>query len=331
VVEGARVAAMDLHFAASIVVPAVVFIVVVTALLYFWPWAPKPFLSRERKKIEILDIVEVSHDTKRFRLGLGDKKGVLGLPVGKHLQLFCPNPSSCLTSGEWNGQPDRDKGRRPEPPKEISRSYTPITGDETRGYVDLVVKIYRPMKVKMPDGKEVEWTDGGKMSMYLDSKKPGDTLDIIGPTGVLEYLGKGAFKMPGKTLVVKNVGLMAGGSGITPMLQIVKASLLDTGDSTKFSLIYANKTEDDILVKDLLDAAVKESKGRFTVTYALDFPPSGWKGKTGFITQEMIKGCLPPPSPDTLVLMCGPPPMIEYACKKNLDALEYPKAQYMSF
>lgn len=323
---------MDLHFAASIGVPLALFIIVVTALLYFWPWAPKPFLNKERKKIEILDIVKVSHDTKRFRLGLGHKDGLLGLPVGKHLQLFCPNPSSCLTSGTWNGRPDPDKSvRKPEAPKEIHRSYTPITGDETRGYVDLVVKIYRPMTVKMPDGKEVEWTDGGKMSMYLDSLVPGDKLDIQGPTGIIEYLGQGAFKMPGKTLVVKNVGMMAGGSGITPMLQIVKASLMDKSDSTKFSLIYANKTEDDILVKDLLDEAVKESNGRFTVTYTLDYPPSGWKGKTGFITQEMIKGSLPAPSKDVLVLMCGPPPMIEHACKKNLDALEYPKAQYMSF
>merc|ERR1712025_175499 len=145
----------------------------------------------------------------------------------------------------------------------------------------------------------------------------------MGPTGAIEYLGQGAFKF-GRTIVVKHVGMMAGGSGITPMLQIVKASLANKGDSTKFSLIYANKTEDDILVKDLLDAAVKESNGRFNVTYTLDYPPSGWKGKTGFITQEMIKGCLPAPSPEVLVLMCGPPPMIE-AQKKNLDALEYDK------
>ena len=40
-----------------------------------------------------------------------------------------------------------------------------------------------------------------------------------GPLGVNEYLGRGTFKLPGKTITVKHVGMMAGGTGITPMLQ----------------------------------------------------------------------------------------------------------------
>merc|ERR1712061_485477 len=107
---------------------------------------------------------------------------------------------------------------------------------------------------------------------------------------------------------------MAGGSGVTPILQIVKFALRSPGDTTTFSLIYANKTEDDILVRDLLDDAAAASGGRFVVHYTLDFPPAGWTGKTGFITADMIKECLPGPSDDTLTLMCGPPPMVDLAC-----------------
>ena len=61
---------------------------------------------------------------------------------------------------------------------------------------------------------------------------------------------------------------------------------------------------------------------RYTVDRA---PSSGWAYSTGFITSEMIASHLPPPGDDTLVLMCGPPPMVKFACEANLDKLGYPK------
>lgn len=318
---------MDSSDALRVGIPLAAFAVGVSLLLYFWPRPPKVFLERgEKRKAQILDIVELSHDTKRFRLSLGSKTTLLGLPVGKHLALCLPNPEKCLKSGSWNGKEDPDKGK-----PDVDRKYTPVTGNETPGYVDLVIKIYRPGVVKMPDGKEVKWEDGGKCSLFLDSKKPGDYVDVIGPLGVNEYLGRGMFKLPGRTITVKQVGMLAGGTGITPMLQVVQASFRDASDTTVFSLIYANKTEDDILCRDLLDDLARNSKGRFKLFYTLDFPPPNWKGKTGFITEQMIKECLPPVSDDALVLMCGPPPMVEYACKKNLEALGFDKKQMVAF
>merc|ERR1719375_2011530 len=116
----------------------------------------------------------------------------------------------------------------------------------------------------MPDGKEVTWADGGKMSLYLDSLKVGDSINIYGPIGVIEYLGCGKFKVPGGTKQTNHVGMMAGGTGITPMLQVVAAAMKDKADTTRFSLIYANKTKDDILVKDLLEEYEQKSQGRFS-------------------------------------------------------------------
>eukprot|EP00913_Durusdinium_trenchii_P012962 g12171.t1 len=113
--------------------------------------------------------------------------------------------------------------------------------------------------------------------------------------------------------------------------QVVQAALRDSGDKCNFYLIYANKTEDDILCRDMLDDLAKSSGGRFKLYYTLDFPPADWQHKTGFITADMIKECLPPPSQDSLVLMCGPPPMIEFACKKNLEALGFSKQQMVAF
>lgn len=295
-------------------------------VIFFWPKQAKPLLDKKRKKARILDIAEITHDTKRIRLDTGGQRCILGLPVGKHIVIYAPNPASSGSSGKWNGKDDPEKVKT-----EIDRKYTPVTGDEVFGYVDLVIKVYRSGTTTMPDGSKVTWSDGGKVSKYLDDKKPGDYLDINGPFGVNEYLGCGAFKLPGRTITVKHVAMMAGGSGLTPMLQVVTAALLNPNDKCNFSMIYANKREIDILCKDLLETAVNNSNGRFKLTYTLDFPPAGWQGKTGFITQEMIKECLPAPSDDTLVLMCGPPPMVEFACKKNLDALGYTKASMVAF
>lgn len=307
-------------------VPLALFAIAVSLLLYYWPRPAKVFLTRERKRAEVLDIVELSHDTKRFRLSLGSKDTVLGLPIGKHLVVYAPNPDTCLASGKWNGFPDPDKGQ-----KEIERKYTPVTGNETPGYVDLIIKMYRPGVFRLPDGNETTWDDGGKLGWHLDSKRVGDFVEIRGPLGVNEYLGRGTFKLPGRTLTVKHIGMLAGGTGLTPMLQVITAALRDRGDTCTLSLIYANKTEDDILCKSQLDALARDSQGRFKLTYTVDFPTKQWKHNKGFITADMIKACFPRPSADILVLMCGPPPMVEFACKNNLVALGYAKASLLAF
>jgi cytochrome-b5 reductase len=288
--------------------------------------------AQVKKKAKISKIASLTHDTKLFRLDLGGPDVKLGLPTGSHFVLNCPNPVFSRTEKTWNGQPDTSEANL----EIVERKYTPVTNDETTsGHVDLVIKIYRPGNVKMPDGSERDWTDGGKMSLHLDKLKVGDYLEMRGPVGVVRYLGQGAFKYPGNpNRQFKEVGMMAGGTGITPMLQILQSSLLDPEDKTKFSLIYANKTENDILVKDLLDEAVVHGNGRIKVHYTLDFPPDNWPKQysKGFITKDMIRENLPPPSEDnTLVLMCGPPPMVNFACKANLKEMNYSTSTMVAF
>ena len=50
-----------------------------------------------------------------------------------------------------------------------------------------------------------------------------------------------------------HAGMVAGGTGITPMWQTASQILSDDQDTTTLSLIYANVSFDDILIKDLLD------------------------------------------------------------------------------
>jgi cytochrome-b5 reductase len=247
----------------------------------------------------------------------------LGLPIGKHLSIEAPNPN--LGKGTWNGAEDKEKNRV------IVRKYTPTPTDSSNiGYCDLVIKTYRPGTLKMPDGSEKTWENGGRMSLYMDSLNIGDSINISGPIGLHEYFGRGKFKGGGKVHEVKYLSMMAGGTGITPMLQIANAVIQDKGDKTKMALIYANKTEDDILCRDIIDDLVEKSEGQLKVYYTLDFPPADWKGKTGFISADMIKDCAAPPSAKPLILMCGPPPMLAFTAK-NLDQIGYAKDMRVQF
>lgn len=104
--------------------------------------------------------------------------------------------------------------------------------------------------------------------------------------------------------------MIAGGTGITPMLQIIRAALKNPADKTKLSLIYANVTAEDILLKKELDELAATHPKRFTVFYVLNDPPHGWHGGVGFVTREHIQKHMPPSNHDIKVLMCGPPPMM---------------------
>ena len=48
--------------------------------------------------------------------------------------------------------------------------------------------------------------------------------------------------------------MIAGGTGITPMLQVIRAILKNPRDTTKLYLIFANQTEEDILLRQELES-----------------------------------------------------------------------------
>ena len=65
--------------------------------------------------------------------------------------------------------------------------------------------------------------------------------------------------------------------------------------------------------------------GRITLIHVLFFMscPPDWSYSSGFVTSDMIKEHFPPASSDVLIVLCGPPPMIQYACLPNLEKLGY--------
>ena len=166
----------------------------------------------------------------------------------------------------------------------VVRPYTP--SHTTVGYLELVIKVYGE----------------GKLSKYIGGLRRGEMMDFKGPM----------MKLP----IVENqfdaVGLVAGGTGITPMLQVAKRILLNPADTTKVSLVFANKTEGDIILREAIDELAKAHPERLKVTYVLDTPPEAWTGGKGFITEAILRETMPSASEGkTKVLVCGPPGMMD--------------------
>lgn len=245
-------------------------------------------------------VEKVSHDTRIFTFALQSAQHVLGLPIGKHVVI----------RANVNGEA-------------VERKYTPISSDNDLGVFRLCIKVY--FKDTHP-----RFPDGGVMSQHIESLKVGDSIDVRGPTGLITYRGKGAFSINGKPVQVKHLGLVAGGTGITPCLQVIEHVLRDTDDKTTLSLIFGNQTEADILLKDRLDTLARDN-AQLRVFYTLDKAPEGWTQGEGFIDKDMCGQHLPPPGDDTIILMCGPPPMIKYACTPNLLELGHSNKRQFQF
>ncbi|CAI5474454.1 unnamed protein product [Closterium sp. Yama58-4] len=188
--------------------------------------------------------------------------------------------------------------------EEFTRKYTPTTLDSDVGCVDIVIKIY----------------PNGAMSQYLNKIEVGNYVAMRGPKGKFKYSPN----------MCRAIGMIAGGTGVTPMFQVARAILENPEDRTSISLIFANVTANDILFKDELEALRKSAPDRFSIYYVLNEPPEGWTGGVGFVTPAMIQQHIPAPAPDVMVLRCGPKPMNQ-AIAAALEELGYSSDSLFKF
>ncbi|KAL0951893.1 hypothetical protein HGRIS_008550 [Hohenbuehelia grisea] len=178
---------------------------------------------------------------------------------------------------------DPDALKDPKSGKPIIRPYTPVSPSDAKGELAFIVKKY----------------DSGNASKYIHDLKEGDTLAIKGPIP----------KWPYKINEFDEVALIGGGSGITPLYQILEHALKDKTNKTRFKLIFANVTEADILLREEFDAMRKQHPDKLDVVYVLDKPPAGWQGPSGYVNAEVIKKHVAPPTLNekVKVFICGPP------------------------
>ncbi|CAN1752265.1 Nitrate reductase [NADH] [Linum perenne] len=249
---------------------------------------------REKISCKLIKKESLSHDVRLFRFALPYEDQQMGLPVGKHIFL-------CATVDG----------------KLCMRAYTPTTMVDAVGHFDLVVKVYF-------GGVHPKFPNGGVMSQHLDSLEVGSTVEVKGPLGHIEYLGRGNFTVHGKPKFGKKLAMLAGGTGITPIYQVVQTVLRDQDDKTEMHIVYANRTEDDILLRDELDEWAR-TDDRLKVWYVVqESIKEGWEYSTGFITEAILREHIPDGSDgEVLALACGPPPMIQFAVQPNLEKLGY--------
>ena len=116
----------------------------------------------------------------------------------------------------------------------------------------------------------VKRVDDGRVSNWInDSVKPGDTLMVTPPAGLF-VLGASSGRML----------LFAGGSGITPVISIIKSALATTQRSMK--LVYANRDAQSIIFQAELEALAAGSGGRFELVHSLD-------DVAGFLDLDAVK------------------------------------------
>ena len=93
----------------------------------------------------------------------------------------------------------------------------------------------------------------------------------------------------------KHVGMVAGGSGITPCLQVIREILNNPADKTKIHLLFANNTPADIILKDELEALAAKHPEKLKVEHVLGTAPDDFKAIRGFVTEDLLKSKFPSP------------------------------------
>jgi ring-1,2-phenylacetyl-CoA epoxidase subunit PaaE len=158
----------------------------------------------------------------------------------------------------------------------------------------------------------VKRVENGLMSNWVpDHVKKGDKIRVLEPMGNFTS----EFAKDNKRHLV----MFAGGSGITPMISILKSAITQEPDSI-CSLIYCNRDIDSIIFKNELDKWQTNYEGRVHVIHILDNAPMNWQGYSGLLNKEMLVKLferIPDWGLDkTTYLMCGPEGMM-----KNVDTL----------
>jgi predicted ferric reductase len=152
----------------------------------------------------------------------------------------------------------------------------------------------------------------GDFTALLGRLKAGDRAVVDGPYGLFSFLAH--VKGPEDDLV-----MISGGIGITPMLSMLRY-MADSGDRRKVTLVWSNRTEADIACREEIEG-MKGKLPDFAVHHVLS-QQKDFKGQTGRLTPETLEKLLSGCSREASVFVCGPPPMMDAACK-NLRGLNF--------
>ena len=165
---------------------------------------------------------------------------------------------------------------------------------------------------------------GGAVSNLVnDHVKEGDTMEVTKP--------QGDFCLPFSSNQVRNHVFIGAGSGIAPLVSLIKETLLQEPQSSAF-LLFGNRNEDSVIFREELIRIQNDYPDRFYVTFILSSPKRHrkpgltgylsrgeikWTGLTGRIDEktlpDFLKGVSHVGVDETKYYLCGPDKMIDGA------------------
>lgn len=170
-------------------------------------------------------------------------------------------------------------------------------------------------------GVSIKKVQGGKMSTYLnESVQTGDVLEVMKP--------EGKFTLITHIDTQRDHYFFAAGSGITPVMSMIKSMLEDEPKSTAY-LLYGSKDEHNIIFRDQLEELSKRYEGQIVIDHTLSRPTkekssgllgilgkkqSKWQGLKGRINSQKVAHFVqnnPPKTDKAEYYICGPGDMID--------------------
>lgn len=222
-------------------------------------------------------------NTKVFRFHLHGALQQAGLAVGQFVAIRGE------LDGEW-----------------LQGYYSPLSRPHEEGYVEILCRTD---------------TAGGQIINFLNAVRPGGECYLKAMGGLrLRFEGSQLFHGERE---IKKLSLLAGGTGIAPMIQIVRAylyhlvgagapsgePLLDPTTSG-VRLVYASEQEFDLAFTDVLQSIQDTYPAYFQYYIVLNHPPLGWTEGVGFVNEDTARRKLFYPYEEEqgqLFVMCGPP------------------------
>ncbi|MDO5549721.1 MAG: iron-sulfur cluster-binding domain-containing protein [Lachnospiraceae bacterium] len=179
-----------------------------------------------------------------------------------------------------------------------ARAYSLSSGAAQRAYYEITVRRTR---------------DGFVSDYLLDELKPGDTVFSSGPAGNFVQFPA----VHGKNLV-----FIAGGSGITPFMSMLRTDEQKLVRDKNVHLIYGCSREDDILFLEELKRL--EKKGILQLHIIISEPEENCSYQKGMITEDAIRDIVGEDLEQYTFFLCGPSAMYDFVVP-NLRNLGVPR------
>jgi ferredoxin-NADP reductase len=163
----------------------------------------------------------------------------------------------------------------------------------------------------------IKRVEGGRMSNHLnDFAKAGESIDVLGPSG--------SFTPPSWE---NDLVLIGGGSGVTPLMSIAR-TVLASRKSAKVSMVFGNRSDEDIIFARELAELSARHEGRFELRHVLEIESASVPSRVGRLDDATLDLELAEATSrsSAMFFICGPEPVMA-AAERVLAARAVPRSR----